>query len=347
MKVLITPLNWGLGHATRDIPVIRALLAKGAEVIIASDGAALSLLRSEFPELKTYELTGWNVRYQKRGSFILKMLLQLGKIKKAIRTEHLELERIIQTEKIDVVISDNRYGCYNSSVKSVLMIHQLHIPTPVFKKALNRFNQRMIARFDEVWIVDQPAPDNLAGELSLQNEVEVKQRHIGIISRFEMNPGLEVDILVMLSGPEPQRTLLEEELIPKLKRLNRNVVMLQAKPDSPQEVKIDENITIYNHLPGSEIEALLSSAKLVISRSGYTTVMDLVKLVKPAILIPTPGQPEQEYLARYFQEKGWFVIQKQGAVDVKESIPQVGKFGLPGLKSSGLLQKAIESLFTA
>ncbi len=318
LKVLVAPLNWGLGHATRSIPIIRDLLERGVEVVIATDGAALQLLRQEFPQLQSFELPAWNIKYSQSGNFVWSMLLQSGKVLGAVKQEHKAIEALVESENIGIIISDNRLGCYSKKTKSIILTHQLFIEFPVLKGFLNWYNRKALNRFSEVWIVDVPGKNNLSGSLSSGGEIRFKHRHLGIISRFKNaeSTGDKLEILAVISGPEPQRTLFEEELLPKLIAFNRKTVVVLGKPGEIKAPVITGNVTVCQDLSSHELAAHFQNAEVIISRSGYTTVMDLVTLNKKAILIPTPGQTEQEYLAKYYQSKNWFTIQYQGSIDL-------------------------------
>ncbi|MES2628079.1 MAG: glycosyltransferase [Bacteroidota bacterium] len=343
-KVLVASLNWGLGHATRDIPVIRELQRQGAEVLIASDGAALELLRKEFPGLKCFELPAWNITYPATGNLSWHLLRQLPKVIRAIRNEHRVLENLVTRENIDLVVSDSRMGCYSSTVKSVVLTHQLFIETPFLRKLVNRNNHRMLRKFSEVWIPDVPGENNLAGRLSWRKQIPFKHRYLGILSRFHTSPQhSETDVVAVISGPEPQRTAFENELLPKLEQSGLNCAVLLGKPGMGCEPVVSDKLTIYPHLPADEAEQLFRKAGTIISRSGYSTVMDLAVLGKKAILVPTPGQPEQEYLAEYCREKGWFVIEKQGEINLEQAFEQIGRSGVPGFTDNSLLEDAVMS----
>lgn len=349
LRVLVAPLNWGLGHATRDIPIIHVLLAKGAEVVLAGDGPAIQLLAQEFPQLLCFELPSWNITYPSQGNFTWHLFKQVGKVMLAIRGENKEVELLVEREKIDVIISDNRFGAFSKKVKSIVITHQLFLESPILNRFINWNNNRFLRKFDEVWIADVSGENNLSGRLSNRSPISLKYRHLGIISRFfplEELKTEKVEILAIISGPEPQRTFFEEELLVELKKIQKKAVVLLGKPGESVIPIQQENLAIYNHLPGKELSRLFTSAEVVISRNGYTTVMDLVTLSKKAILVPTPGQPEQEYLADYYQEKNWFVIQRQGKIDLKSALAQLEKSGVPELPKENYLEQAVESLFS-
>lgn len=317
--------------------------------MIGADGGALKLLQGEFPELKSVELPAWNISYPKNGSFAWHLFFQAGKVWKAIRREHLAIEELVEKEGIDVVISDNRLGCYSKKAKSIVMSHQLFLESPIIRGFLNWNNRRLLRKFDEVWIIDLPGKKNLSGRLSHREVIPFTHRFLGLISRFTLadktNGKDDVEVLAVISGPEPQRTLFEEELLPELEKLGKKTVVLLGKPELGSTPVIKGNLTIYPHLKSEQIAPYFTSADLVISRNGYTTVMDLAILQKRAILIPTPGQTEQEYLADYYHEKNWYVIQRQGKIDLQLALENLGQVGYPHLPEKNYLEDAVKSLF--
>mgnify|MGYP003479891373 FL=1 len=325
-KILVAPLNWGLGHATRCIPVIKELINQDAKVILASDGRSYELLRSEFPELKLYRLTPYDVMYSS-DSMIFNIAAQLPKILLAIYKEHKSFARIIQQEKIDGIISDNRFGCYHSSVYSVYITHQLNIkiplkPVEMFTRMVNR---KIIDRYDECWIPDYAGKDNISGELSKPEKIK-NAKFIGTLSRFEARTlPKKYDILAILSGPEPQRSNFEKLVLEQLKELPLKCAVVQGKTEVVERIS-DVNLDIFSHCSVPALNDLIASSDVVIARSGYSTIMDLIQMKKRALLIPTPGQTEQEYLAEKLQKRAWFMSQEQKNLDVAKAIEQIPEF---------------------
>ncbi|MBK9731885.1 MAG: glycosyltransferase [Chitinophagaceae bacterium] len=332
-KILVAPLNWGLGHAARCIPIIRELKNLGAEVIIAADGRALELLQKEFPELKCIRLPGSEIRYHEKGSLTLKLLLQLPQLIASVIKEHKQLKKIITEEEIDAVISDNRYGLYSKKIKSVLITHQTGIKLPKnivwLESFINGINHYFMSKFDACWIPDFEGTDNLSGELSHKYPLPKNAIFIGPVSRFTCREEKKkYDLLLLLSGPEPQRTLLEKLLIEQLFQIetefvHRNsnhplkVFLVRGMAEgSNQAVSISENFTQVDYLLTEALNTAILSSEIIISRPGYTTIMDLATLGSKAIFIPTPGQTEQEYLAEYFKRRGFFYSEGQEGLDV-------------------------------
>lgn len=299
-RILIAPLNWGLGHATRCIPIINALITRGFEPVIASNGEALMLLQKEFPLISSIELPGYNITYAKNAKlFKLKLLKDSPKLLKALRAEKKATDEIIDAHYIQGIISDNRLGVRSKKVPSVFMTHQLNVLSGNTTWLSTKMHQIFIKKFDVCWVPDTNSEPNLSGNLGHTDALEIPIEYIGPLSRFEPKSLDKVyDIMVLLSGPEPQRSLLEEKLLAALKNTSKKVVFVKGVIEKEPSFKIIGNLTIYNFMTSSLLERTINESELIISRSGYTTIMDLAKLNKNAFFIPTPGQYEQEYLAK-------------------------------------------------
>ena len=299
-KIIIAPLNWGLGHATRCVPVIHALLENNCTPIIASDGIALKFLKQEFPNLEYLILPTYNISYHR--NLKLGLLLQIPQILKAVRKEKKVIDKFIKTNK-DVVgiISDNRFGVRSNLVPSVYITHQINVLSGNTTSLTSYFHQKIIQKFDQCWIPDT-TNSQFSGKLS-STKRNLNTRFIGVLSRFKKEVlEQEIDVLVILSGPEPNRAFLENKLISEFKNDSRNIVFVLGKVESEQKEWISENIIFYNYLLSHELQKVINSSKVVVSRSGYSSIMDLAVLQKKAFLIPTENQHEQEYLARFLEE---------------------------------------------
>ncbi|WP_028283236.1 glycosyltransferase [Olleya marilimosa] len=306
-RILVAPLNWGIGHATRCIPIINALIDAGFEPIITSDGQALDLLKKEFEDVTCLTLPAYNVTYAKSKTwFKWLMLWQLPKIKTAIKKEYRATQKIIEDYNIKGIISDNRMGVLSKSVPSVFITHQLNVLSGSTTKLSTYFHDHYLKAFDECWIPDFEKQPNLSGILghNFKNK-GLTIKYIGPLSRLEkIKVKPKYDVMVLLSGPEPQRTILEEKLLSDLINYKGKVMFVRGKIEAEQTVMFETPFTIYNFMQTEELQQTLNKSELVISRSGYTTVMDLAKLGKQAFFIPTPGQFEQEYLAEYLNNQG-------------------------------------------
>lgn len=298
-QILVAPLNWGLGHAARCIPIINALIKEGFTPVIASDGAALMFLQKEFPNLSTVELPSYNIIYAKRGKdFKLKLLKDSPKLLNAIKSEKKAVETIIENNDFFGIISDNRLGVYSKKVPSIFITHQLTVLSGNTTWLSTKMHQKIINKFDICWVPDTDAVINLSGKLGRTNGSQIPIKYIGPLSRFKhKNLKIKNDVLILLSGPEPQRTYLEEKLLLEFKNYNKKVIFVKGVMEKEQTVNVIGNMTVYNFMTSALLEKTINESDLIISRSGYTTLMDLAKLNKKCFFIPTPGQFEQEYLA--------------------------------------------------
>ncbi len=313
LTILVAPLDWGLGHATRSTPIINYLVQLGCKIIIASEGAQENLLKTEFPQLQFVNLTGYRIRYStSKRFFSLKIVAQLPKIIFAIRKEKKWLKNFVAKTRIDAIISDNRYGLHHPGIPSVLITHQLVIkgPSALVEKLLQRLHYRLIELFDACWVPDFRHSVNLAGDLSHPGMLpKITLEYLGGLSRLNVPVAVkkEYDVLAVISGPEPQRTLLEKKLLKELASYRGKVLLVRGLPADNRELPSVGNIILKNHLPATELAAAFAQSEYIISRSGYTTVMDIFKLRKKAALVPTPGQTEQEYLADHLERQGWCI----------------------------------------
>ena len=318
--ILVAPLNWGLGHATRCVPIIRELLFEGFEVIVASDGQALELLNKEFPQLRAIELPSYKIEYAKNGKhFKWKMLLRSPKVLTAIRKEREQLKNLVKLKTIDGVISDNRLGLYHADIPTVFVTHQLQVLSGKTTKLTSAMHRNYIKRFDECWVPDFEKEPNLSGKLGHPVNYTIPVKYIGALSRLKAEEHKSIyDVMVLLSGPEPQRTELEEILMHELKHYKGQVLFVRGVIEKTQTSSVKDHMKIVNYMESADLQRALCSSDLIISRSGYTTVMDLVKLGKKAFFIPTPGQTEQEYLAKRFQKAGIVPYSEQEKFRIKD-----------------------------
>lgn len=325
-RILIAPMNWGLGHATRCIPIIEALLAHNFTPVIASDGAALSLLTKEFSDLEALQLPTYNIRYSKTGSFLkLKLFGDAPSIIKTIHEEHNTIKALVKTHAIDGIISDNRFGVYHKALPSVFITHQLEVLSGSTTWLSTKIHQSIIKRFDECWVPDVVGPPNLSGRMGHMDNLNLNVKYIGPISRFQKTRcDLSYDIMVLLSGPEPQREILEIKLFEECKKHPGPVLFVRGVLEPEQSVQKLGNLTVYNFMTTKLLEHALNSSRIIIARSGYTTLMDLSKLNKKAFFIPTPGQFEQAYLAQqmHLQNLAPFCKQDDFSLDKLADIEQ-------------------------
>lgn len=346
-RILICPLDWGLGHATRCIPIIRLLKEKNAEVIIAADGRPFDLLKQEFPELKFIRFKGYDIHYPQKSSMLWKMFLSIPKLLKGIKTEHRQLDKLITDHQIDCVISDNRYGCWNKRVKSIFLTHQLMIKTPFAEKSLHKIVLSYIKNYDECWVPDFDGVNNLSGDLAHKYSLPPNTFYVGSLSRFAKAattiPSFEYDVMAIVSGPEPQRSIFEKVLLEQLSKTDLKALLVEGKTEGKQEVEIRGNMKIVSHLGSDEMQNAILNSKMIIARSGYSTIMDLAVLGRKAVFIPTPGQTEQEYLAELFMRKNSAYSQRQDKFDLEKALTESEKYqGFEAIEIGSDLEKRID-----
>ncbi|MDR1543272.1 MAG: hypothetical protein LBS50_02445 [Prevotellaceae bacterium] len=316
-RILVAPLDWGLGHATRCVPIIYALLEEGKEVILAASGVGSEFLKKEFPTLQIIDFKGINIKYSKSNSQVWTMIMQIPHILFNICIEHFKLKKIIQKFDIQAVISDNRFGLWNKNIYSIYITHQISIKVSKNSHILTNFmrflHKLFILRYDECWIPDFEGENNLSGELSHGFPLPKNAVFIEILSRFQ-NLKIEpqpsnYQYVAIISGVEPQRTILEEKLTELFLQTNKKCLIIEGKPAQNIEIQHINKITIISHLADEKLAQTLKNAEKIYCRSGYSTLMDLYALgIKTAVLIPTAGQTEQEYLAEYFEKKGFEIM---------------------------------------
>ena len=355
-KILICPLNWGLGHATRCISVIKEIIAQGGDVIIASDGNPMAMLQMEFPKLQYIEFKGYDIDYGSNINIALKMFLSIPKIIIGIFKEHKRLNEIINELEIDIVISDNRFGCWNKNVNSIYITHQVMIKSNKYLKFMESFlhyiHKSIIKNYNECWIPDLKDGDTLSGDLSHKYILPSPTYYIGTLSRFNADNipaeaiNYEYDLMVILSGPEPQRSIFEDIIISQLKDTTLKVIIVRGNPNAKDELTtINNNVTIYPHLSTDDFKDKLIRSAVVICRSGYSTLMDLAVFGKKAILVPTPGQTEQEYLATYHYQNRHYYYMPQKEFNLNEAL--INSEGFTGVRLSNntiLLKERIKAL---
>ena len=327
MKILLAPLNWGLGHATRCIPLVRQFLEEGNEVVLAGDGDSLLILQRHFPTLRTITFPSLELRYtennQQRG-FYLRALPQL--LRYAIANRYY-LHQQLAIEHFDLIVSDNRLGFYSRQVHSVYITHQLYVRLPRRLRWLQPFARAMHAcvysRYNEVWVPDYADPvHNLAGQLCHGGIYDNRVKYIGPLSRFTPSEGTpkelrrdtegipkhsqalwaessEYSVVAILSGLEPQRSIFEQQILERYAHSTDKVLIVRGKVAETQTMISRNNITMVASLNDRVLQEIIGRADKVIARSGYSTIMDLeaLRALHKAELHPTPGQSEQEYLA--------------------------------------------------
>jgi UDP:flavonoid glycosyltransferase YjiC (YdhE family) len=352
---MVAPLDWGLGHATRCVPVIEGLLARGAEVVLGSAGTSLEVLKAYYPDLPILELPSYRIRYGK-GNGQLRTLGRLGRqipqVFRAIREEHEVLKGYVKKEGLDICISDHRLGMWHPEIPSYVIAHQVAIQPPPFLGALRgplfHRHWKYLDRFDQIWVPDFPRPHDLSGDLVPAHlSQNPKVRHVGPLSRFASLPlpapevleAWQTDLAIVLSGPEPQRSLLEAKLLREAQQLDQDVILVQGVPGEKREAQ-SGNVRLISFLGAEELGALLRQAKAVVSRSGYSSLLDYAALgLQQVALVPTPGQTEQEYLGKRLHQKQIAYSQSQRKFSLSKALAALPQF--QGFRQS---QHSIEPL---
>lgn len=317
-KILVCPLNWGLGHATRCVPIIQLLIQRGHEVHLASDGIALELLRKEFPGLPAIQLPGYDIHY--KGKNLLRTVAaQLPRILKTVILEHRFVQAYVKQNSMDVILSDNRFGCYSGDCVNIFITHQLRILTPLrlMSAVAGMANRFLIRHFDRIWVPDFPPPQNLSGYMSSSGSLHPV--YIGPLSRLQkLSKPIIRDFIVILSGPEPARSDFEQIIISQASLTPYRYMLVRGVEDqTPLPDYSGSGISWVNNMTTEELSYAIAESRRVISRTGYTTVMDLMALGASGILVPTPGQPEQEYLAQRLKQQDRFILSSQEKFDLR------------------------------
>jgi len=316
-NILICPLGWGLGHTGRMIPVASRLKDLGHRIFLGAEERHLAFFGSELPGTRLIKFPGFNPGYSRFLPAYLILLLKIPLLVYHTVREHYKLKQIIRDYSIDILISDNRFGLWNKGIKTVYVTHMPLIPFPKIFRFLEftgiRLHNVIIRRYSLCFIPDLPGSVNISGRLTHSCRLPDNTRFIGILSRF-MRSGPDVagnnftfrHNSVIISGPSPQSDILKNKLVKVLKNRQPETIFLGGKPERSSEMVRSDNILYYNHLPSAAMKEVMIHSENIIARAGYSTIMDLICIGKNAVLIPTPGQTEQEYLAKYLSGKGWF-----------------------------------------
>lgn len=344
LRILLAPLDWGLGHVTRCLPIIQHILSLGHQVIFAGNADQQLYVKNTFPNIEFLLLEGYNVQYAKtKLGFLPKIIAQIPRLKKCIKKEHIWLQNNIKTHKIDAVISDNRYGLYSDLVPCTFMTHQLQIRTgfdQFFDGILLKLHYRFIEKFSNCWVVDIEDGDGLSGSLAHPKQLpKIKTNYIGLLSQCAGKGSKDVQkdflVLILLSGAEPQRTILSDILWKKALRSDQHIIFVAGREAAITPEHIPEHISFHKRLAPAELLIAINSASIVICRSGYSSLMDLVALNKKAVLIPTPGQTEQEYLAKRMYKQKIFISTSQQKFDIHTSLLNASLFPFTQARFNG------------
>jgi uncharacterized protein (TIGR00661 family) len=350
MKVIYAVCSWGLGHATRSLPVIRKLIKENNEVTIISEGRSLELLKKElgkdikeFIEIPDYPMLLSENARQFMAKSVVYWPIFIHRMRKGLTT----LTKLLKDRKCDRIISDARFDMYNRKIPSFFISHQMRIMNPLrikmFEKGSETFNLYFFKRFRGVIIPDFEK-DNLSGDLShnLSRINENKLNYVGVLSDFKKKSiKKDIDYFLSISGPEPQRSIFEKKLLDQIDDLSGKVVVTLGKTEQLNKFK-DKKLETYSFLTKEKREDFLNRSKLIISRSGYSTILDLSVINAKALMVPTPGQIEQEYLAKYHKKKKFFHCVNQDKIDLSKNVKIAEKRS--GIKRKISVEKAVENI---
>ncbi|MEO6220530.1 MAG: glycosyltransferase [Ginsengibacter sp.] len=327
----MAPLNWGLGHVTRCIPIIKEFSNQNCELILVAGKNSFTLLKKEFPSMIILPFFGYNIKYSHSGSYLVfKLFLQLPGFLAGIYKEYKWLKKTIKNYQPDVIISDSRLGLYNQDIVSIYITHQLAIRTgnSILDKIARNIHYRFIKNYDQCWVPDFKE-NGLAGRLSHPEKLPLNTIYLGALSRFEYLPAIEkiYDLLISISGPEPQRTIFENIIFQQLKNSEKKILIVRGLPGEKKRITHENSfVEIVNHLSATDLSRAFQESELIVCRSGYTTIMDLIRIKKKAILVPTPGQTEQEYLASFLMKNKNFFSVKQKNFNLENALTKSAAF---------------------
>ena len=360
MKVLVAPLDWGLGHATRCVPVIREFLNQGAEVELAVVRSNAALLRSFFPNLRQRLAPSYNIVYPKHGYNMGLWLLKNGAhLNSVIKFERRYAEEMVKRFHYDVLFSDNRFGLYSRKAKSIYMTHQRRIAFPPILSAFESlgmfWHASVMKHFDEVWVPDVPEFPGYAGSLSHIKKSPVPLRYVGTLSRFDEKYACAEQesadkpyrFVAVVSGVEPARSRFENLLRSIFEHIPGRHAIILGKPALGVKSWVEKNVDYFSHLPDDRFASVVKNAQWVVSRGGYSTVMDMLVLGAKCIFVPTPGQYEQIILARDLSRAGYAATLSESNLSLKTFLAAVSEQGnvmLPKPSDNDLLKNAIADL---
>lgn len=344
-SILYGVLNWGLGHASRSAQVIEALLERGFRVVIASDGLALQWLQMRFPQCKTHQLVGYEIRYGSGNAQMLRLLGQLPKVYRAVRAERIWAQALSQKERFDGIISDNRLGFVAAGLPSVYLSHQLQIPAGLWAKPASAAHRFYMRRYSQVWVPDT-RKNPLAGKMSTAHSALPPVKYLGHLSHLPASAAAQKPtgpVVAVLSGPEPQRSMLEQKLLAQMATLPEQKFVLVRGKSGGSDFAMPANVRVHALLSSWELGEILAQAPLVIGRSGYSSLMDYRQMGLKALLIPTPGQAEQEYLARHCNAAGKLLCVAQDKLDLRQHLAEA--MALKGFKAAAKTAVDWDELF--
>jgi predicted glycosyltransferase len=305
-RILFCILDWGLGHATRSSVLIDRLLNQENKITIVCSQSSLGFLKQKFSALSIICIEGYSIKYYKGIPVWLSVVIQLRKIQAQIKIEQQFLQKETLKNAYDIIISDSRYGCYHNEIPSVFISHQLQLKVPFFESFTNKRYQKYLLPFHSIWVPDFENDNNLSGDLShsilkLGTNTKNKLAYIGPLPRFsfETKSEKEIDLLFILSGPEPLRTLFEAEIINYSMTSKKKITIVRgtSKNSATEFESHVKHLDMHDLLGENELKNLIENANAIVCRSGYSSIMDYYQLPIIKYIYATPGQTEQEYLA--------------------------------------------------
>ncbi len=347
VKVLFGVCSWGLGHATRDLPLLRTMIKAGHHLTLVGMGRSLDLLKDELKDVCSYlNIPDYSPAYSERYFSVAKFLSYFPIYMSEVAEERRQIKKLMAREKYEIIISDNRYGVYDKEIPSYLISHQLRFIAPgrvkLFEMATEGFNYSFFKNNFSKFLVPDYKEGDLSGALShnLRYFKEETIEYLGILSDLKRRETAEdIDYFISLSGPEPQRTILEKKVLKQVPLLKGQVVIALGKPDDPRNETVN-HLRVFGYLPRKKQEEIMNRSKLVIARSGYTTLMELSLLGKKALFIPTPGQTEQVYLADYHKKRKNFYSVDQDRLNLTRDVEEAKKY--PGLVHKTTTHEAVD-----
>lgn len=360
----MAPLDWGLGHATRCVPVIREFLRQGAQVELAVVKSNAGLLRRIFPNLRQHLAPSYNIVYPKHGYNMGLWLLKNGvHLNKVIRFEHRYADKMVESRGFDVLVSDNRFGFYSRKAKSIYMTHQRRIAFPSLLSAFEPmgvlWHASVMRHFDEVWVPDLPEFPGYAGRMSHVNSCPRPLKFVGALSRFSNeeliagkgdSPKSRYKFVAIVSGVEPARSRFENLLKDIFLKTEGRHAIIMGRPALGVKKWSEGNVDFFTHLEDSDFAETVRSAEWVVSRGGYSTILDMAVLGAKCIFVPTPGQYEQVVLARDLSEAGFALAIDENKLDRQTLLEVVStsvRVALPKSKQNDLLKMAVQQSFRA
>lgn len=330
-RIFYKVLSWGIGHATRSLPIIRRLVGLRHDVIVSSSGRALQLLKLELGNSCSFlEIPDINSSFLRDYHYVLllpKAMTEIPKFFRSIRWEHEIAEKVVHEFRVDLVLTDNCYGAYSDKIPCYFLAHHLK-PFWFWKSQFfQQTNEKMISvflnRFDKILVPDYPGSP-LSGLLSRNFKYidERKVRYVGILSDYQRRHlQKDIDYLILISGHEPQRTSFQNILMKQLKDLSGKVVVCLGTPDKLGKYYSEGGLEVYGFLAKRERDNLMNRARFIISRPGYSTLMDIFETgLRSGLFIPTPNHTEQEYLAEIHQRSGNLWAVKQKRINLKDNV---------------------------